>query len=132
MLDYGKFVATALRGGALDTRRTNIQAGAMQYQVGAGSQSGIGTGYDSSYYGGYGYGRGVYGGGWYGGGPVAGRAAVHTAARQELRAESQQRRILRTQARAGIAGDLQSIKAQIVQVTNDVRRTMTERYKLEF
>jgi hypothetical protein len=133
MLDYGKFVATSLRGGALNTRQTNIQAGAMQYQVGAGSQSGVGTGYyDPNYYGGYGYGRGVYGGGWYRGGRVAGAAATHEAARQELRAESQQRRILRTQARAGIAGDLQSMKAQIVQVTNDVRRTMTERYKLEF
>lgn len=132
MLDYGKFVATSLRGGALDTRQTTIQAGAMKYEVGAGSQSGIGTGYDASYYGGYGYGRGVYGGGWYGGGRAGGAAAVHNAARQELRAESQQRRILRNQAQASVAGDLQSIKAQIVQVTNDVRRTMTERYKLEF
>jgi hypothetical protein len=59
-------------------------------------------------------------------------AATHQAACQELRAESQQRRILRTQARASVAGDLQSIKAEIVQVTNDVRRKMTDRYKLEF
>jgi hypothetical protein len=127
MLDYGKFIATALRGGALNTRNTNIQTGAQQYQV-AGN---TGVAYDPSYYGGYGSGRGGYGGGWYGG-PVAGRAAVVSAAKQELNAEIDAKRVMRTQARANIAGDLQSIKAQIVQVTNDIRRKMTERYKIEF
>lgn len=128
MLDYGKFIATSLRGGALNTRNTNIQAGAMKYQVGAGSNAG----YDPAYYGGYGYGRGAYGGGWYSGSRVGNATVARAAVRQEVRAEGQDKRILRTQARAGIAGDLQSIKAEIVRVTNDVRRIMTERYKLEF
>ena len=128
MLDYGKFIATALRGGALNTRNTNIQAGAQQYQV-AGN---TGVAYDASYYGGYGYGRGgYYGGGWYGG-PVAGRATAASAVKQELNAEVDAKRVIRTQARADIAGDLQSIKAQIVQASNDIRRKMTERYQIEF
>lgn len=127
MLDYGSFVANALRGGALNTRNTTIDAGAQQYQT----QGSVGGVADPYYYGGYGYGRGVYGGGWYGG-PVANRAATRSAAMQEMRSELSEKRVIRTQARADIAGDLNSIKAQIVQVTNDVRRKMTQRYQLEF
>jgi len=127
MLDYGNFVATSLRGGALNTRNTNIQAGAQSYQT----QGTVGWGGDPYYYGGYGYGRGVYGGGWYGG-PVANRAATRTAAGIEMRSELAQKRTIRNQAQANIAGDLQSIKAELVQVTNGIRRKMTDRYKIEF
>jgi len=119
----------ALRGGALNTRNTNIDAAAQQYQV-AGSGSGA---YNPYYYGGYGYDRGYDGGGWYGGGGrVAGAMSAHAAAGQAIRDDLREKRIIRTQARADIAGDLQSIKAQIVQVSNDIRRKMTERYQIEF
>jgi hypothetical protein len=63
---------------------------------------------------------------------VANRATAWYGAGMQMRENAQQDRNVRSQARADVAGDLQSIKAQIVQVTNDVRRKMTERYQLEF
>jgi hypothetical protein len=125
MLDYGKFVATSLRGGALDTRNTTIDTAAAQTQV-AGAGSGA---YNPGYYGGYGYGRGAYGGGWYGGGNVFGARAAAGAA---VREQGHEKVIIRTQARGDIASNLQSIKTDLAQVTLDVRRKMTERYHIEF
>ena len=126
MLDYGKFVATGLRSGALDTRNINIQAGVDQYQVAGGSSAG----YNPYYYGGYGYDRGMYGGGWFG--PSAGAGSAWYAAEQAMRDEGRQKRVIRTRARGDIATAVQSIKDQIARATGDVRSKMTERYQLDF
>ncbi len=117
MLDYGAFVVDSLRTAAFNTRNTNIQAGAQQYQVSVDSYS----------YGGYGYSRGAFGGGWYG--P---ELSDNNAAADATREAGRQKRVIRTQARADIAGDVNSVKTNIAKANADVRRKMTQRYQIEF
>jgi hypothetical protein len=74
------------------------------------------TGGDSYYYGNYGYGR--YGG-------VQG--AVN-----DIKAVEQQRGVVRAEEKGAMAGNVHQIRADVIAATNDIRRKMTEKYRVQF
>lgn len=116
LLDYSAYVAQSLRAATGAVKTMGIRGGARQAQV----TSGDGTvGY--AYGGGYRYGR--YGG--YGG---------HSAysPRMEARNVGSERRVVRSQERAGMAANVQTIRADVIAATTDMRRKMTQRYQIEF
>ena len=77
-----------------------------------------------AYGGGYRYGR--YGG--YGG--YGGVSAY--SPRAEARSVGTERRKLRSQERGAMATSVQTIRADVIAATTDMRRKMTQRYQVEF
>ena len=65
-------------------------------------------------------------GGGYGGG-----VAVYNPY-DEARAVSQERRKVRYQERGAMAMNVHTIRDEVIQATNDIRREMTQRYQIEF
>jgi hypothetical protein len=83
----------------------------------------------SSYYGGYGYGGYGYGG------PAARAGAVGAtvnAAQANLAYRGQEEAQIRTQERIAGNANAHFIMQGLEQATSAVRRTMTQRYKIEF
>ena len=116
LLEYSTYAARQLRNASLAVRGMGIRSAVRQSDI----TSGDGAGY--AYAGGYRYGRyGAYGGG----------VAVHSP-RAEARAIGSERRKVRYQERGAMAGNVQMVRDEIIQATNDVRRLMTQRYEVEF
>jgi hypothetical protein len=109
-------VARQLRNASLAVRGMGIRSAVRQSQITSADGAGYG------YAGGYRYGR--YG--WYGGGVVA------YSPRAEVRAVGQERRKVRYQERGAMAGNVHMIRDEVIQATTDVRRSMTQRYQVEF
>jgi hypothetical protein len=121
MLDYGTFVAHQMRQASLATRTMGIETGVRQSQI-------IGADVAPYAYGGYGYGRyGGYGGGSYG----YGTYAVYDP-RAEAKAVYAQRRVVKAEEKGQMATSIQSIKGEVIEATNQVRRSMTEKYQIQF
>ena len=117
LLDYSAYVADQLRAAAGSVRTMGIRSNVRESQT----TSSAPAYYDENGYRyGYGYGYGY------------GYANPHTAARAELRAVGSERRQIRSQERGMMATDVQTMRADIIQKTAEIRRKMTERYKLEF
>ena len=77
-----------------------------------------------AYGGGYRHGRyGGYGG--YG-------AVTAYSPRAEAKSIGTERRVVRSQERGAMATDVQSIRADVIAATTDVRRKMTQKYQVEF
>lgn len=111
MLDYGTFVANALRQATSSVKTMGIQSGVRQASVSTSDYSGSG-------YSGYGYGSF----GWYGrGDPYA-----------DVKAAGNQKRIIRSEEKAVMATKTQQIREQVIAATNDIRRKMTKKYQIEF
>jgi len=118
LIDYGQDMANGLRDGTSAIQGVGIRSGAETAQV-----------YNQTYtrgsYGGYGpvarYGRGyrVYGG--YGG-----------AFESYTNPVQSQRRAIRAAERAKGSGETRDIMKKIDMETSKIRRTMTERYQIEF
>ena len=120
MLDYGAFVAKGLRAASGSMTSMGINSAARQADIQGSS------GNNAYNYGGYGVDRGGYG---YG--AAAGFNAV-AGAYAGLRDEAHQRHVVRAEERSIAAMDCQQIKAVLVDATNNIRRKMTEKYKIEF
>jgi hypothetical protein len=120
LLDYGVFVADSLRQSETAMKGIGAKSGMRKTQL-----SNV-TG--SSYYGGYGYGYGY-------GGPAARAGAVGAtvnAAHANLAYRGQQEAQIRTQERISGNANAHFIMQGLEQATSAVRRTMTQRYKIEF
>jgi hypothetical protein len=103
MLDYGAYVADQMRQSAGGVRTMGIRMGVRSSEINSGN-------IDSDYfYGGYGYGR--YGG---------------------VKAVEQQRGVVRAQEKGTAAMSIQEIKAGVIAATADIRRKMTEKYRMQF
>ena len=126
MLDYGALVAKGLRAATGSVSEMGISSSARQMQV----QGTAAPRVNAAYYGGYGVGRAGYYSGY--GYSNPGMNAYANSAYNQVRQEAQQRRLIRTQERASTAMDLQQIKAELVEATANIRRMMTEKYKIEF
>ncbi len=116
LLEYSTYVARQLRNASAAVRGMGIRSGVRQQQI----TSVPGAGY--TYYGGYRYGR--YGG--YGAG-----VAVYNPY-NEARAVDQERRKVRYEERGAMAMNVHTIRDEVIQATNDIRREMTQRYQIEF
>ena len=130
MLDYGSLVAKGLRAAAGSVTEMGISSAYRQKQVQGSTAPPVNAGYyggygDAGYYGGYGYGRGY-------GYNLPGANAWANSAYAQVRAEAHQRQLIRAEEKAATAMDVQSIKADLIDATNNIRRKMSERYKIEF
>lgn len=131
MLKYRDFVAVQFRAAAESGRTMNIRGSYRQSGIGGTGASGAGAyyGYDNGYYGGY-------RSGWYGGYGVGGVAVAQANATNAFydatRAQGAQRRAVRNEERNIMATDVQSIRANVIDATNQIRRMMTQRYQVEF
>jgi hypothetical protein len=113
MLDYGAYVAAQLRQASGAVRTMGIRSGVRTREITSADTS------SDYYYGGYGYGRyGYYGG-------AAGM-------QNEMKAVEQQRGIVRAQERGTMAVSVHQIRAEVIAATSDIRRKMTEKYRVEF
>lgn len=110
MLDYGAYVAQQMRQASGAVRMMGIRTGVRTRDI---NSSNTGVAADEYYYGGYGYGR--YGNG------------VDT-----VKAVEQQRGAVRAQERGNTAANVHEIRAQVIAATSDIRRKMTEKYKVQF
>jgi hypothetical protein len=121
MLEYSAYAARQLRNASGAVRGMGIRSGVRQSQITAGP----GTGWTAhAAGGGYRYGRwGGYGGGW---------GVATYSPYDEARAVGQERRKVRYQERGAMAANVHTIRDEIIQATNDIRRVMTERYQIQF
>ena len=113
LLDYGAFVASALRqaeasfrgsGGRSRVQQLNVPT---QYEVYGGARGGFGR------WGAYGgYGAVAYG--------------------EDVRAMQQERTRIRTTERVNTAATGRDLMQQVAEATADVRRKMTQKYQVEF
>jgi hypothetical protein len=120
LLDYGVFVADSLRQSETAMKGIGAKSGYRKTQLSNVTGSG--------YYGGYGYGYGY-------GGPVARAGAVGAtvnAAHANLAYRGQEEAQIRTQERIAGNANAHFIMQGLEQATSAVRRTMTQRYKIEF
>ena len=126
MLKYRDFVAAQLRAAAESNRTMGIRSSYRQSQVrnsgGGGDYGGYYDGYRTGWYGGYG---GV-------GGVAANAAAATNAFYANTRANLAAERSVRHEETAIMATDIQSLRANVIDGTNQIRRMMTERYQIEF
>ncbi len=134
MLKYRDFVASQLRMASGSVRTMGIRGGQRQSMVGNSATASAGANY-GGYYNGY-YGGG-YRSGWSGGyvtpyGAVANATASTNAFHAQTRAQGAQRRAIRAEEKATMATDVQTIRSNVIDATNDTRRTMTQRYQVEF
>ncbi len=121
LLDYGAFVADSLRQSETAMKGIGAKSGYRKTQL--PNVSGGGT-----YYGGYGYG---YGYGY--GAPRAGAAAANLdAAHANLAYRGQAEAQVRTQERIAGNANAHFIMQGIDQATSAIRRSMTQKYKMEF
>ncbi len=111
MLDYGAYVAAQLRQSSGSVRTMGIRTGVRSSEI---NSSNTGNDY---YYGGYGYGR-------YGGGVAAGV--------NDIKAVEQQRGVVRAQEKGSMASSVHEIRANVIATTTDLRRKMTEKYRIQF
>jgi hypothetical protein len=114
LINYGAYVATQLRGASGSVRGMGIRGRARTMNI--------------TNAGGYNYGY-RYGGGPYGG---WGGYAYRQNPRAEMSNWIQAGVAIRSQERAGMAVDVQTIRANLIQASADMRRQMTERYQVEF
>jgi hypothetical protein len=112
MLEYGAYVAAQLRQSSGAVRTMGIRKGARTREITSG-----GGDEDYYYYGGYGYGR--YNSG------VTGMV-------NDLKDVEQQRGIVRAQEKANMATSVHQIRADVIAATSDIRRQMTEKYRVQF
>jgi len=129
MLDYGTLVARGLRAAQGSVVQMGISSAAREVQV----QGTAAPTVNAAYYGGYGWGRGVTAGYYSGYGyanPGLNRYA--NSAYNQVREEGRQRRLIRSEERSNMAMDVQSIKGDLIEATNNIRRQMTEKYQIEF
>lgn len=112
MLDYGAYVAAQLRQSSGAVRTMGIRTGVRTNEINS-SNTGSGSDY---YYGGYGYGR--YGG----------TAGIMN----DLKAVELQQGVVRAQEKGNMATSVHEIRANVIAATSDVRRKMTEKYRVQF
>jgi hypothetical protein len=115
MLDYRAFVAQQLRAASGSVRTMGIRGSYRQSQTTVGDVGYYGDGYGYGYYGSGGY----YGGGYY-------------SAREQTRDEISQKTAIRSQETATMATNVATLRNQVIAVTNDIRRKMTQKYQIEF
>jgi hypothetical protein len=119
LVKYGGFVASTLRQATASVKTMGIQSGVRESQI-ISSSAGYG-------YAGYGYGRyGMYGG--YG---ASGVITTYNP-RAEARGISAERRVVRAEEKAAMATDVQALRDQLIGATADIRRKMTQKYKVAF
>ncbi len=116
MVNYAAFVAEQLRAASGAVRTMGIRGGVRQSEI---ISSGAG-------YGVAGYG---YRANWWG---EAAYAVPYYNPRAEFRGVMAERRVVRAEERGAAAGDVQAIRSQIIAATSDIRRKMTQKYKVEF
>jgi hypothetical protein len=109
VVDYGAFVAKQLRLAAQSVKTMGIQTGVRSAQVTA--SGGISSGYD------YGYRYGANG---------------RYAERAEMKAVTNERRAIGAEEKATAATDVQQLRQSIIEATADMRRKMTQKYRIEF
>jgi hypothetical protein len=120
LLDYGVFVSDSLRQSETAMKGIGAKSGYRKTQL--PNVSGGGT-----YYGGYGYGYG------YGPAPRAGAAAATVnAAHANLAYRGQAEAQIRTQERIAGNANAHFIMQGVDQATSAIRRSMTQKYKMEF
>lgn len=139
MLKYRDFVAEQLRAASGSVRTMGIRSNYRQMQAGASADytggyaggyagyDGYSGGYRSGWYGGNGYAYN-YGPGGYAAAAIDNTNAFHAA----TRAQGAQRRAIRTEEKANMAVDVQTLRSNVIDATNQIRRMMTERYQVEF
>jgi hypothetical protein len=120
LLDYSAFVASQLRKASLASKTMGIQSGVRQAQITTADVAPYAVG--TSRWGRYGY----YGG--YGG--ARGYAVYDRGA--EMKAVESERRVVRAEEKAVAATDIQQLRQDIIAATTDMRRKMTQKYKVEF
>jgi hypothetical protein len=106
MQDYSATIADLLRQGAQDARGAGIRTGVQQ--------ANLATGYAG------GYGNSGYGYGYYG--------DRYSGARQQ----QAERNAIRAQETGQVAMESTEIRKRVQDATSEIRRKMTERYKVEF
>ena len=114
IVDYGFFVAKQLRTASATVRGANIAIGVNTSQ--AVNDGAIGSG---AY--GYGYGYGSYG-------VVTPRAA----AAAEYTYHNAQRRVIRKTGQGQARMSIDGLRSELISATNDTRRRMTDKYKIQF
>ena len=119
LLDYGVFVADSLRQSETAMKGIGAKSGYRKTQ--------LSNSYATPYYGGYGYGYG-YAPVTRAGAAAAGVNAAHANLAYRGQAEAQ----IRTQERIQGNTNAHFIMQGIDQATSAVRRTMTQKYKMEF
>jgi len=120
LLDYGAFVSDSLRQSETAMKGIGAKSGYRKTQ--------LSNSYVTPYYGGYGYG---YGAGY--GAPRAGAAAANlNAAHANLAYRGQAEAQIRTQERIQGNANAHFIMQGIDQATSAIRRSMTQKYKMEF
>ncbi|TWT74111.1 hypothetical protein [Allorhodopirellula solitaria] len=113
MLKYSSDVASLLRGNALNVRQTNIQAGQMKAQQSLSSGSS--------------YNVGGYSGGFYGGG-----AGYSSSGYYDPNSSSDYQAVTSARAQGAAYADYRSVLSQIDKLTAEIRRTMTDKYQIQF
>jgi hypothetical protein len=113
LVGYGGYVVGQLRDCVEAIRGSGIRSGARSAQVTGGA---VGSGY--------------YGGYDYGGYRVFSSSANYAAA--QVGAVEQERRAIRAQERGQSSTDVRAIIREIQEETSRIRRSMTERYNVEF
>lgn len=113
MVQYGSNVASLLRGNALTVREGNIQAGKIKADESLSSEVAYSVGgYRGGFYGG---GRGFSSSGYYNPNSSIDYQAVTDA-----------------HARGNAYADYRSVLSQIDQMTAEIRRSMTDKYQMQF
>jgi len=115
MLDYSAYVAGSLRAASAGVRTMGIRGGSRQAQVDSSDVQ-----YDYSY---------GYRSGWNG---TTAWAVPNTYGVDEYKAVAQDRRKIRTEEKGIAATDIHKIRDNVIDATTKVRRTMTEKYQIEF
>jgi hypothetical protein len=115
MIDYSSWVAGELRAAAGSVRTMGIRGNARESQVNYS---------DVDYN--YAYG---YRSGWYGSSAYAVPVDDGVGAVKAVGAE---RRKIRAEEKATAATDVHTIRANVIDATNKIRRAMTEKYRIEF
>ncbi len=113
MVDYGTNVSSLLRGNAINIRNTNIGAGQIKAEQSLSGGAYVNRG---GYYGGYGRG--------YGGGYVSGYWDPNRS--------TDYQRVTDQKARGAANRDYRQTLSQIDQLTADVRKAMTDKFKIQF
>jgi formate dehydrogenase maturation protein FdhE len=112
LLNYSAFVASSMRAASGAVRNMGIQSGVRQAQINSSNTGAAYADYSSGRY-------GVYGG--YGTDRTAQAKGIET-----------ERRVVRAEEKGNAATNIQQIRAEVVAATADVRRKMTQKYKVEF
>lgn len=120
LLNYSAYVADQMQAASGSVRTMGIRGGVRKAEIQHADTSPYRVGYR------YGGRANRWGGSW-GGAAVA----VYDPA-AEVKSIDAQRRVVGAQERATMATDVFSIRDQVTQATNDIRRTMTQRYQVEF